>query len=79
MAGPSMNWRLRCQCEAATRHPFAESIANVLAGFRVAVATQIAISRTSGEGQITKLKLVKRQMFGRAKLDLLQARLIGVA
>jgi transposase len=29
------------------------------------------------EGQITKLKLVKRQMYGRAKLDLLQARLIG--
>jgi transposase len=31
------------------------------------------------EGQITKLKLVKRQMHGRAKLDLLQARLIGAA
>jgi hypothetical protein len=29
------------------------------------------------EDQITKLKLVKRQMYGRAKLDLLQARLIG--
>ena len=31
------------------------------------------------EGQITKLKLVKRQMYGRAKIDLLQARLIGNA
>jgi Transposase len=30
------------------------------------------------EGQITRLKLVKRQMYGRAKIDLLQARLIGV-
>jgi transposase len=29
------------------------------------------------EGQITKLKLVKRQMYGRGKIDLLQARLIG--
>jgi transposase len=29
------------------------------------------------EGQITKLKLVKRQMYGRANLDLLRARLIG--
>ena len=29
------------------------------------------------EGQITRLKLVKRQMYGRAKIDLLQARLIG--
>lgn len=28
------------------------------------------------EGQITKLKLVNRQMFGRAKLDLLRARLV---
>ena len=28
------------------------------------------------EGQITKLKLVKRQMYGRAKLDLLRARLV---
>jgi transposase len=31
------------------------------------------------EGQITKLKLIKRQMYGRAKLDLLQARMIGAA
>jgi len=31
------------------------------------------------EGQITKLKLVKRQMYGRAKIDLLQARLVGAA
>jgi transposase len=29
------------------------------------------------EGQITGLKLVKRQMYGRRKIDLLQARLIG--
>jgi transposase len=28
------------------------------------------------EGQITKLKLVKRQMYGRGKIDPLQARLI---
>ena len=31
------------------------------------------------EGQITKLKLVKRQMYGRGKLDLLQARLSAVS
>ena len=29
------------------------------------------------EGQLSKLKLVKRQMYGRGKLDLLQARVIG--
>jgi transposase len=33
----------------------------------------------SDEGQITKLKLVKRQMYGRAKLDLLRARLVAPA
>lgn len=44
-------------------------------------AVQAAIvspwSNGQTEGQITKLKLVKRQMYGRGKLDLLQARLIG--
>jgi transposase len=34
-------------------------------------------SNGQAEGKITKLKLVKRQMYGRAKIDLLQARLIG--
>jgi transposase len=29
------------------------------------------------EGQITRLKLVKRQMYGRGRLDLLRARLVG--
>jgi transposase len=29
------------------------------------------------EGEITKLKTVKRQMYGREKLDLLQAWLLG--
>ena len=31
------------------------------------------------EGQITRLKLIKRQMYGRATIDLLQARLIGTS
>ena len=42
---------------------------------RAAIA--LAWSNGQTEGQITKLKLVKRQMYGRAKIDLLQARLIG--
>ncbi len=29
------------------------------------------------EGQVNRLKVVKRQMYGRAKIDLLEARLIG--
>lgn len=48
---------------------------------RDSVAVRAAItqpwSNGQTEGQITKLKLVKRQMYGRAKIDLLQARLIG--
>jgi len=28
------------------------------------------------EGQVTKLKLVKRQMYGRGKIDLLRARMV---
>ncbi|MET4804815.1 hypothetical protein ABIA96_007426 [Bradyrhizobium sp. LB11.1] len=31
------------------------------------------------EGQITKLKLVKRQIYGRAKIDVLEARSLGAA
>jgi transposase len=43
---------------------------------QAAVAAAITSPWSNGqtEGQITKLKLVKRQMYGRAKLDLLQAR-----
>lgn len=29
------------------------------------------------EGQVNKLKLVKRQMYGRANIDLLETRLLG--
>jgi len=48
---------------------------------RAAVQTAITEPWSNGQtkGQITKLKLVKRQMYGRGKLDLLQARLIGAA
>ena len=42
----------------------------------VAAAIVEPCSNGQAEGQITKLKLMKRQMYGRAKLDLLKARLI---
>jgi transposase len=46
---------------------------------RAAVAAAITNIWSNGqtEGQITRLKLIKRQMYGRAKLDLLEARLVG--
>lgn len=40
-------------------------------------AIDLPWSNGQTEGQITKLKLVKRQMYGRGKLDLFQARMLG--
>ena len=42
-------------------------------------ALTYAWSNGQVEGQINKLKLTKRQMYGRAKLDLLKARLLAAA
>jgi len=57
------------------------SFATGVARDKTAVWAAIAEPWSNGqvEAQITKLKLVKRQMYGRAKLDLLQARLLGAA
>ena len=57
------------------------SFANGIMRDRAAVHAAIMEPWSNGqtEGQITRLKLVKRQMYGRGKLDLLQARLIGAA
>jgi transposase len=45
----------------------------------VAAAMEQVWSNGPVEGQITRLKLIKRQMYGRAKLDLLKARLLHAA
>jgi transposase len=57
------------------------SFANGVMKDQAAVAAAITSGWSNGqtEGQITKLKLVKRQMYGRGKLDLLQARVVGPA
>lgn len=54
---------------------FATGIANDKGAVHAAITQPWSNSQV--EAQITKLELVKRQMYGRAKLDLLQARLIG--
>jgi len=61
------------------RSSLVTSFANGVAKDKTAVSAAIVSQWSNGqtEGQITKLKLVKRQMYGRAKLDLLEARLIG--
>lgn len=56
---------------------FARGVARDIDAVRAAVAMPWSNGQT--EGQITKLKLVKRQMYGRAKLDLLEARLLASA
>ena len=57
------------------------SFASGIAQYHEAVQAALTEPWSNGqtEGQNTKLKLVKRQMYGRANLDLLRARLIGTA
>lgn len=54
---------------------FAKGVAKDEAAVRAAIILRWSNGQT--EGQITRLKLVRRQMYGREKIDLLQARLIG--
>lgn len=63
-------------------HARSSLVASFAAGVlkdRDAVSAAVSLPWSNGqtEGQITKLKLVKRQMYGRGKIDLLQARVIG--
>jgi transposase len=55
---------------------FANGIVKDKAAIQAAIVSPWSNGQT--EGQICKLKLVKRQMYGRGKLDLLQARVIGL-
>ena len=55
--------------------PFARGLARDHLAVRSAIST--ASSNAQAEGQINKLKLVKRQMYGRGKLNLLPARVIA--
>lgn len=61
------------------RSSLVAAFANGVAKDRAAVSAAIKSPWSNGqtEGQITKLELVKRQMYGRGKIDLLQARVIG--
>ena len=64
---------------ARARQSLVASFANGIAKDEAAVRAAIPLPWSNGqtEGHITKLKLVKHQMYGRGRLDLLQARLIG--
>jgi len=54
---------------------FASGVGRDQAAVRAAITSPWSNGQT--EGQITRLKLVRRQMYGRGKIDLLQARLVG--
>ncbi|BBE72988.1 transposase [Pleomorphomonas sp. SM30] len=56
---------------------FARGIPRDASAVRGAISEPWSNGQT--EGQVNKLKLVKRQMYGRAKLDRLEARLLGAA
>ena len=64
---------------AAARENELAAFACRIASDDVAVRAKISVPRLNGqaEGQIAKLKLVKRQMCGRAKFNSFRARLVG--
>lgn len=57
------------------------SLANGLTADLLAVRAALEYEWSNGqvEGQVHRLKLVKRQMYGRGKLDLLRARVLYAA
>jgi transposase len=79
---------LRPRDVGALRHWLAATGSSLLASFGKGIAADLVAvtaaltkpwSNGQTEGQITKLKLVKRQMYGRVRLDLLRARLVAPA
>lgn len=72
------DWLAKC---AGSELPDLRSFAEGLARDRRAVLGALTEPWSNGqvEGQITRLKLMKRQMYGRAKLDLLRKRVLYAA
>jgi transposase len=82
----SFNMMIRRRAVAGLTPWIGRARASLVASFgsgvtkdEAAVRAAITLPWSNGqtEGQITRLKLVRRQMYGRGKIDLLQARLIG--
>ncbi|WP_221305238.1 hypothetical protein [Streptomyces sp. Ag109_O5-1] len=57
------------------------SFVNGVVGDQVAVTAGLTLPFSSGavEGQVNRIKMLKRQMFGRAGLDLLRKRVLLAA
>jgi transposase len=77
---------IRTKTEAALDPWIVEARASLLASFAEAIAKSEAAVRAAitqlwsngqTEGQVNRLKMIKRQMYGRAKIHRLEARLVG--
>ncbi|WP_267897485.1 transposase [Micromonospora deserti] len=69
---------LRARFWHSTAIPHLVSFANGLTRDRDAVITGLSLPYSSGrvEGAVNKIKMLKRQMFGRANTDLLRKRIL---
>ena len=71
-------WLIDAQrSEVAEFVSFANGITSDFQAVRAALEYEWSNGQT--EGQVHRLKLIKRQMYGRGKLDLLRARVLRVA
>ena len=72
---PFEQWlKKACSCGVRAVETFAKGLEQDGAAVRAALTTPW--SNAQAEGQITKLKLLKRQMYGRASFELLRRRML---
>lgn len=69
------DWLVDCQNSSVSLlHQFGLRLQQDYDAVRAALSTEWSNGQT--EGQVTRVKLIKRQMYGRAKLDLLRQRVL---
>ncbi|MFC5409708.1 transposase [Larkinella bovis] len=69
------DWLRSCRhCPSKLLQQFGRKIEYDYQAVRAAITSEWSNAQT--EGQVTRLKLLKRQMYGRAKLDLLRQRIL---
>jgi len=76
-AGRLESWLEEARCGPSELRSVAEGLRRDKAAVVAALSEDYSNGQT--EGQVTRLKLIKRQMYGRANLDLLRTRVLRVA